>query len=160
MASQTELDKLKGDFAWGMPVSAVRRRLLSRIEADFASRIENVRHDPTSVTFLREELGQALARLEDSYVTFDGQATGFDVSIVDKDFAHNTGESMLVSKNENGARYFFFQKGRLYKMFTAFDQSVLRDRSFRDFGGMMQARFGRAVAVHGERTTKEGTEKV
>jgi hypothetical protein len=91
-----------------------------------------------------------------SLVKFDGQKTGYDVSIIDQEFAHKIGESMLVAKEENATRYFFFANDRLYKMFIAFDKDMLQGKSFKEFGQLMQARFGRARDVYVDEKTKAG----
>ncbi|HEY0705509.1 MAG TPA: hypothetical protein VGG33_01860, partial [Polyangia bacterium] len=95
-------------------------------------------------------------RVKGKVIKFDGNKTGYDVSIVDQEFLHNTGESMLVAKEENATRYFFFTDDRLYKMFIAFDKEMLQGKSFREFGQLMQARFGKAREVTVEDRTKAG----
>ena len=87
-------------------------------------------------------------------VKFDDQKTGYDVSIVDQEFLRNAGESMLVAKEETATRYFFFRNDGLYKMFLAFDKDILQGKSFRDFGKLMQKRFGKAREVTVQENTR------
>jgi hypothetical protein len=89
-------------------------------------------------------------------VKFDGQKTGYDVSIIDQEFGHNLGESMLVAKEENASRYFFFAEDHLFKMFVAFDKDMLQGKSFKEFGSLMQGRFGKAREIYVDERSKAG----
>ena len=45
---------------------------------------------------VRKERQDAITQMRDSYIKFNGQKTGWDVSIVDREFGHRNNESMLV----------------------------------------------------------------
>ena len=62
--------------------------------------------------------------------------------------SQNTGEAVLVSKEDTWTRYFFFFEGGLYKMFLAFNKDALAGKSFQDFGKMMESKYGRAKEVY------------
>ena len=95
-------------------------------------------------------------KVKTKVVKFDGQKSGYDVSIIDQEFLHNAGESMVVMKEDTSDRYFFFKDDRLYKMFIAFDKEILQGKSFREFGQLMQAKFGKAKEVTTSEKTKAG----
>ena len=107
---------------------------------------------------LRKERKAEIARIEKSYVTFDGKKGGWDVSIVEEEFAHNTGESMLEKwekeDGKNNRRFFFFHDGKLYKMFIQLDVSILPEdkRNFETFKGVMTSQYG-AGDVEADRIT-------
>ena len=81
---------------------------------------------------LRADKRQEVTRLQQSFVSFEtSKASSWDVSIVEGEFAHNTGEAMLERwENQGGKnqrRFFFFFGGKLYKMFVSLDVSILAD---------------------------------
>jgi hypothetical protein len=146
-ASAEEIDKLKGEFKWGMSVEDVTNKVVERLEASYEERLKKSATDPARNDRVRKEMRTEIEKAKKNHVTFEGGKSGYDVSIIDQEFAHNTGESMLVAKEENSTRYFFFSDGRLYKMFIAFDKEMLAGKSFEEFGELMQARFGKAKVV-------------
>jgi hypothetical protein len=156
-ASTSEIDKLKGDFKWGMTSQEVVGKVQDKVRASFQERLDKSANDPTRNDRLRKEMVGEVEKVGGKLVKFDEQKTGYDVSIVDREFLRNAGESMLVAKEETATRYFFFQNDRLYKMFLAFDKDILQGKSFRDFGKLMQKRFGKAKEVTVQENTKAGT---
>lgn len=155
-ASAEEIEKLKGDYKWGMSTDQVAAELTKRIEASYADKLKATVNDPTRQGSVRKMMAADIADLKKKYTKFDGQKTGYDVSIIDQEFAHKTNESMMTAKEENGTRYFFFADGKLYKMFVAFDKDILQGKSFAEFGQLMQGRFGKAKDVYVEEKSKAG----
>lgn len=157
IASAGETEKLKGDFKWGMSPDQVLEKMIQKVEAGYEERLKKTATDPARQDRVRKEMFADSEKVKKhSLVKFEGQKSGFDVSIIDQEFSHNTGESMLVAKEENGSRYFFFVHDRLYKMFVAFDKDVLQGKAFKDFGQLMQARFGKAKEVYVDERSKAG----
>jgi hypothetical protein len=155
-ASEKELEKLKGDYKWGMTPDEIMAKVQDHVRASFDERLKKSLNDPTKQDRVRKEMATEVERVKTKLIKFDGQKTGYDVSIVDQEFLHGTGESMLATKEELNTRYFFFANDRLYKMFLAFDKEMLQGKSFREFGQLMQARFGKAREVNVEERTKAG----
>jgi hypothetical protein len=97
---------------------------------------------------LRAEKKDRIAEVTKTFVEFNGQKTGWDVSIIDDQFARNTDESMLVywenSGGKNQRRFFFFYQGKLWKMFLALDSKQIAEeqRTFDVFHKSMEGRFG------------------
>jgi hypothetical protein len=151
-----EMEKLKGAYKWGMTSEEVIAKVQDNVRASFDERLKKTMNDPTRQDRVRKEMAVEVEQVKGKVIKFDGNKTGYDVSIVDQEFLQNTGESMLVAKEENGTRYFFFTDDRLYKMFIAFDKEMLQGKSFREFGQLMQARFGKAREVTVEDKTKAG----
>ena len=156
-ASQSETEKLKGSFKWGMTPDEVIAKMVEKIEASYADRINKTAQDPAKQDRVRKEMRYETEKAKKhSMVKFEGQKSGYDVSIIDQEFTHNAQESMLVAKEDNATRYFFFAMDRLYKMFIAFDKDVLQGKQFPEFGKMMQARFGKAKEVYVDEKSKKG----
>ncbi|TMQ06927.1 MAG: hypothetical protein E6J91_36850 [Deltaproteobacteria bacterium] len=98
---------------------------------------------------LRRDKKNEISRLQQSYVAFDGtKSSPWDVSIVEGEFAHNTGEAMLERwENQNGKnqrRFFFFYEGKLWKMFVSLDVSILPEdkKNFATFRSVMEGKYG------------------
>ena len=156
-ASAGEIEKLKGEFKWGMSPNEVMEKMVQKIEAGFEERLKKTANDPARQDRVRKEMRADTEKArKHSLSKFEGQKSGYDVSIIDQEFGHNVGESMLVAKEDNASRYFFFVNDRLYKMFVAFDKDMLQGKSFKEFGGLMQARFGKAREIFVDEKTKAG----
>jgi hypothetical protein len=145
--SKKALGDLMGAYRFGMSRDEVVAVLSKQLDARYTERLEATT-DVYAQDQLRKEKKKELARVARNYVTFDGKRTGWDVSLVEDEFAHNTGESMLVQwENQDGKnqrRFFFFSEGRLYKMFISLDTSVWPEesRTFDAFRSSMESRYG------------------
>lgn len=145
-ASDDNFAQLRGDFEFGMTPQQVVDVLAEEIREEYAEKIQGTRNVYRQDQ-LRRERQREIARIRRTYIEFKGEKTGWDVSLIDDQFAHNTGESMLVrwendpQTGEDRRRFFFFHEGRLYKMFIALNPSG-EARPFSYFQGLMQRRFG------------------
>ena len=95
-----------------------------------------------------------LTAVKKSFTKFEGQKTGWDVSIIGPEFQQNTAEAVLVTKEDIWTRYFFFFEDGLYKMFLAFNKDAIGGKSFQDFGKGMEAKYGHAKEVYRDDKTK------
>lgn len=155
-ANAEEIEKLKGEFKWGMSVDEVQKAVEKRVRESYAEELKKALKDPTQYSRMRSQVEKEVKAIKANYVKFEGRKTGYDVSIVDQEFAHKTDESMLVARDDKNTRYYFFANERLYKIFIAFGKEMLEDKTFTDFGELMQARFGKAKAVMVEEVKKAG----
>ena len=146
-ANKKKLAELLNGFKFGMAKDEVIAELGKKIEASYEERIKATT-DMATQDRLRTERKKELARIKASYIAFEGKRTGWDVSIVEEEFAHNTGESMIERwENQGGKnqrRFFFFHEGKLYKMFVSLDVSILPEdkKNFETFKGVMQGQYG------------------
>jgi hypothetical protein len=164
-ASAKEVDKLKavrlgdpdaGTFKWGMKPEEVVAAVRLSVEGKYKKRIEEASQDPGKQVRVREEMTREINAVKKSYTKFEGQKSGWDVSIVGPEFQQGTSESVLVTKEDAWTRYFFFFEDGLYKMFLAFNKDALQGKSFVDFGKSMEARYGNAKPVYRDEKTKGG----
>lgn len=141
------LAQLMGRFKFGMSKKQVLKVLGKEINERYAEKIKEATDIYTQDT-LRKKKRAEIRRIQKSFVAFKGKKTGWDVSIIDKEFAHNTGESMMVYWENVGGkdqrRFFFFHEGRLYKMFIALNSNMLKpsQRKFVYFQKIMEQRYG------------------
>jgi len=153
--------ELMGAFKFGMTKDEVIAVLTKQLDERYAEKIAAT-NDVYTQDKLRKEKKEEIARVTKSFTTFEGKKAGWDVSIIDTEFAHNTGETMLVywenQGGKNQRRFFFFFEDHLYKMFIALDtkQVAEEQRSFEFFKGLMEQRFGTAAAEGNKLTWKTG----
>ena len=156
------LGQLMGPFAFGMSKDKILKLLSQQLDERYADKIKET-NDVYQQDKIRLEKKNALKKIRASYKEFKGTKTGWDVSIIDDQFAHNSDESMLVywENNADGKdqrRFFFFHNGELYKMFITLDTSMLPadQRSFEFFKNLMVTRYGEGkVVVEKKRSGEE-----
>ena len=142
------MGELMGAYTWGMSKDEIIGQLTKQIDERFAEQIKAT-SDVYTQDKLRKDKQKELTRVKQSIVDFDGKKSGWDVSLIDEEFAHNTGESMLFYwENEGGKnqrRFFFFHDGKLWKMFIAFDTKQLapESRNFGYFSALLEQRYGK-----------------
>ena len=168
-ASVAEVGKLKavrfgdpkaGTFKWGMKPEEVQQLVRVQVEKKYESRIKQAAQDPGKQQRIRDEEERELAAVKKSFTKFEGSKTGWDVSIIGPEFEQNTGEAVLVTKEDIWTRYFFFFEDGLYKMFLAFNKDALGDKSFLDFGRDREGIYGRAKEVYRDDKVKGGVKHV
>ncbi|HEX4403564.1 MAG TPA: hypothetical protein VH560_01970 [Polyangia bacterium] len=168
-ASAAEVNKLKavrlgdpkaGTFKWGMKPEEVIAQVSKSIEKKYEPRIKQSAQDPGKQQRIRDEMGREIAAVKKSYTKFEGNKSGWDVSIIGPEFEQNTGEAVIVTKEDVWTRYFFFFEDGLYKMFLAFNKDALEGKSFQDFGQGMEAKYGHAKEVYRDDKVKGGVHHV
>jgi hypothetical protein len=164
-ASASEVDKLKavrlgdpkaGTFKWGMKPEEVVAEVRVAIEAKYQPRIQQAAQDPGKQQRLRDEMTREINAVKKSFTKFEGQKSGWDVSIVGPEFQQGTSEAVLVTKEDQWTRYFFFFEDGLYKMFLAFNKDALQGKGFQDFGKSLEAKYGNAKPVYRDEKSKGG----
>lgn len=142
------LRDMMGTFKFGMSPDEVVQTVTGLIKERYAAQIAST-NDVYEQDKLRTKQKQEIKRLKKSMVHFKGKKTGWDVSIIDDQFAHKTDESMMVQwethQGKNQRRFFFFHEGELYKMFIALDTSQMgkEQKNFKFFQRLMENRFGK-----------------
>jgi len=146
-AGKKKLAELYAGYKFGMTKDEVLGVLRKQLDQQYEEKIKGTT-DVTAQDRLRSEKKGELARISQSYITFQGKRTGWDVSIIEEEFAHHTGESMLErwenSGGKNQRRFFFFHEGRLWKMLVSLDVSILPEdkKNFETFEKVMQGQYG------------------
>jgi hypothetical protein len=168
-ASAAEVNKLKavrlgdpkaGTFKWGGKPEDILAQVKKSIDAKYEPRIAQTSQDPGKQQRIRDEKDREFQSVKKSYAKFEGAKSGWDVSIIGSEFEQNTGEAVIVTKEDIWTRYFFFFEDGLYKMFLAFNKEALEGKSFDDFGKGMEAKYGRAKEVYRDDKVKGGVRHV
>jgi hypothetical protein len=152
------LAELYGGFKFGMTKDEVIAVFAKQLDERYDDQIKATT-DITVQDRLRRDKKNEVSRLQQSYISFDsGKPSPWDVSIVENEFAHHTGEAMLERwENQGGKnqrRFFFFFEGKLWKMFVSLDVSILPDdkKNFAMFHSVMEGKYG-AGDVEGGKIT-------
>lgn len=142
------LAELFGGFKFGMSKDEVIAVFSKQLDARYEDQIKATT-DTAEQDKLRRDKRNEVTRLQQSYVSFDaGKPSPWDVSIVEDELAHNTGESMLErwenQAGKNQRRFFFFFEGKLWKMFISLDVSILPEdkQNFETFRSTMERIYG------------------
>ena len=141
-------------FKFGMTKDEVLGVLQKQINERFEEKIKATT-DVAMQDRYRKEKKAELARTSSTFVEFNGKKTGWDVSIVENEFAHNTGESMMERWENDGGknqrRFFFFYNQKLWKMFISLDVSMIPEdkRNFETFKGVMESQYGKGAVDGG-----------
>lgn len=133
-----------GELRWGMEPRAVHQFFQNKIRERYRERLVKA-PGTLEQERIRHEMDGELRRLRESYIRFDGERNGWDLSFVRDEFTHGNNESMLVYRDENSQNFYFFIQGRLWKWYKAFDASVFQGQPFAQFAQAVQGRFGNAV---------------
>lgn len=152
--SSRAISELAGKFKWGMSP----QETMDLVEKDIRTRFEpKIRDqpDPAEQDRVRKEMRDAIEQMRNSYVRFNGQKTGWDVSIVDREFGHKNNESMLVMWEQEQRRFLFFWNEKLYKQFIVLNAAKVKGLAFDDFVEVMQNRYGKATMAFRARITGE-----
>ncbi len=151
------VSELAGKFKWGMSPAET----MDVIEKDIRTRYEpKVRGepDPFKQDTIRKEMIESVNQMRASYIKFDGQRTGWDVSIIDREFGHRNGESMLVLwdlSQANQRRFLFFWNEKLYKQFIALPADKFKGKTFDEFSEVIQSRYGKAQITFAKMQTQD-----
>lgn len=162
-ADEKAVSELMGPWKWGMTIDQVLASLGKQLGDRVAPELAKVT-DVYEQTRIRKEVKGEVEQVRKSLIKFEGQRTGWDVSIIEGEFLHKNGESMMLYRETDPAtgrdqqRFFFFHDGKLYKQFIAFNMDAYKGKTFDDFRGAMESRYGKGANI--VRVDREGKEKV
>lgn len=149
------ISQTMGDLKWGMSKDDVMKKFVKEVKDKYRPLIAKTK-DGIEEDRLRREANEEIRRIKEGYVEFSGRSTGWDVSFLKGEFAHNNDEAMLVVRDGNSQNFYFFMGGRLWKWYKAFDAAVFPNKKFPAFANAVQRRFGPAKEVQAEVNQGDG----
>jgi hypothetical protein len=161
-ANEKAVSELMGAWKWGMTIDEVLATLgkqLSEAKAPELAKLTDVYEQ----TRIRKAIKNDVDGVRKTLVKFEGQRTGWDVSIIEGEFLHKNGESMMHYRETDPGtgrdqqRFFFFHEGRLWKQFIAFNMETYKGKTFDDFRAAMESRYGKGRPI--TKVDREGKEK-
>jgi hypothetical protein len=123
--TRTGINRLMGKVKWGMSSQKILNMLAANVRKEMEPGVRATR-DPLEQDKKRREMLTKIKKVKKNHVEFTGKRTPWDVSLVDKEFAHKNNESMAVSWEKMERRFFFFHHDRLWKLFIAFNADIQR----------------------------------
>lgn len=130
-----------GELRWGMSKEDLLKKAVRKVKNKYDALIAKTKN-PVEEDRLRTQQDQDVQAITKGYVEFDGRTTGWDVSYLRGEFAHSTGEGMLVVRDENSHNFYFFIDGKFWKWYKAFDAEVFPADDFAAFQTAVERRFG------------------
>ncbi len=127
---------------WGMHyknvIAVFERKIKERYKEDLKNSRGAIEEDR-----IRSKMTREISKLKKSYIKFDGQRTGFEGDIVEEEFTHNNGESMIKWDAGKHVEYMFFFDGRLWKRVRSFRKDSFKDDiTFDVYVSTLANRFG------------------
>ena len=148
------IGELAGKFKFGMTPEEAMTLMEKDINAKFQPKIE-AEKEAADQDRIRKERQDAIDQMRSSYIKFSGQKTGWDVSIVDREFGHRNSESMLVLWEKDLKRFLFFWKEKLYKQYIVNNAEKFKGMDFDTFVGAMEGRYGKASMSFAKKQTDD-----
>ena len=151
-ANEKAVSELLGPWKWGMSVDEVLAALHKQLSDRHAPELAKMT-DVYAQTQIRKQVKADVAAVRSSYLLFDGQKTGWDVSIIEGEFLQKNDESMMLYRESDPAsgreqnRFFFFKDNKLWKQFIAFNMEPYKGKTFNDFREAMESRYGRGAPI-------------
>jgi hypothetical protein len=151
-ANEKAVSELLGPWKWGMSSDDVLAALQKQLGERRAPEIAKMT-DVYAQNQARKQIKSDVENVRKSYIKFEGQKTGWDVSIIEGEFLHKNGEAMLQYRETDAAsgreqdRFFFFKDDKLWKQFIAFNMEPYKGKTFNDFRDAMEARYGKGAPI-------------
>lgn len=145
-ALKTGVSSVLGTLDWGASHSQVLARLRVQIDERYARALEDVR-DPLEIDRALQRKADEYARIEQTYLRFSGEHTGYESSLIAQDFVADSEESVLRVDDRDAQRYYFFKNDRLWKVLVAYNTGISRSVPFGEFVRQVQQKYERPVTV-------------
>jgi hypothetical protein len=140
------ISDLAGRYKWGMSPQQVQDLITADIKKSYDEKFKKTR-SPVEQDRLRSDMNAEITKVRESLVKFDGQKTSWDISLVDKEFAHRNQESMMIYWEPTQRRFLFFFEDKLWKQFIALNAELFEGKTFKEFADMVAARYGEPKRV-------------
>lgn len=116
------LDSIFKELPFGKERTVFTALLQQHLEAQLKP-VLRATLDPYERDQLREKLEKTFREIEESYVQFAGQETGYAVSVIEGEYCDNAGEGLMKYSYGDDTAYFFFSGGALWKLFICTQQT-------------------------------------
>lgn len=103
------------------PIKMVQKLIQDRLRKQYRGRIKAQR-DALRRDELKRELQRKNRAVMDSYEELIGKSQ-YDLSVIGGEFKHNAGDALLRENRRNEDIYYFFNRGRIWKVIATMDPS-------------------------------------
>ncbi|MBN2723959.1 MAG: hypothetical protein JXR95_07825 [Deltaproteobacteria bacterium] len=144
--AQAAIKTLQGEFKFGMSKKQVQNLLIKDIKKRYAKIILKTRGD-LQKDEQRAKMNKEIANIKSKTVTFNGQTTGWDTSIIDDQYAHKNYESMIPIIDLDKQKFFFFFNDQLYRIFITLPKDQYKGFNFAKFQSVIEGAYGKAEEI-------------
>jgi hypothetical protein len=145
-----EIAKQMEGIPWGMTDRAVMAAFEKKIRESYKEPLKSA-GGAIEEDNIRNKMMQEIKKLKKSYVKFDGKRTGFEGVMIEDEFTHNNGESMLMWDAGKFVEYLFFFDGRFWKRLRSFRKDTLEGEvTFETYVQTLTNRFGEGKEIRNE----------
>lgn len=140
-SAQSAFSAALGDVSWGESMETVLASHHEDILEEYRTEIAGMR-DPIEIDRMRRVADERYAAIAGSATTFDGDRTGYEVSVIQNEVAAGEGQSMFAVRDQWSTNYYVFDDDRLVKLVTTYDQASLNFIGFEAFVSRLEAALG------------------
>ena len=157
--TKSGVSAILGTLDWGAAHPSVLTQVKADIDARYQDRLEVAAGDTLAIDRILREKTEEFKTVKKTFTRFTGQRTGYESSLISRDFDAAGDEAVLVVEQEDAQRYYFFKGDQLWKVLLAYNSSVSSRVPFDDFLKKVKGAYGGALHVEWY-TPKGGTKRV
>ena len=131
-------------FRWGISLDEVKKHLTQEIKKSSMDEIQGARDD-LEIDRIRSQMKERIRRMDEGYIEFRGQRTGYEISMIKNDFMHQDQESMLKVDEGGQQRYYFFKGNQLWKIIFSYPSYSMK--SFTGFVRTIRRKMGKPLKL-------------
>lgn len=139
--AQAALSDELGGLSWGATMEEVLEVKREEILDAYRTEIAGLR-DPIQIDRLRRVADESFDAIENSVRHFDGDRTGYEVSVIQDEVRAGAGQSMLSVRAEWSTEYYIFHQDGLAKLVVTYDQASMNFLGFEAFVERLEGVFG------------------
>ena len=144
---KVNITKALKELKWDMSHSAVIKFIEKGVSKQYEQAVKDAKDDLRIDELRRKEKAEK-ASIKAGYVRFTGQRTGYEVSVLKDDFAHNNSETMLRYDEGGIQRYYFFRYDKLWKVMVVYPASD--SEGFKQLVSQVKGAYGRPAKMNWE----------
>lgn len=134
---------------WGATSEEVLAHQRELIMDHYRTDIAGIR-DPIEIDRMRRDAEDDYLQIESSYVEFDANRTGFEVSVIQDEVRAGAGHALLSVRDDWSTYYFVFLDDTLRKMVVTYDQASMGFVGFEAFVERLESALGGPTATDWE----------
>ncbi len=131
-----------GKLDWGAGRDDVLGLIRERLNEKYKEQMKEAKGDTIAIDRLLARKRADFEGIKKTFTRFQGQRTGYETSLVAKDFDENGDEALLLVEEQQAQRYYFFKHDRLWKVVVAYSSAISAGVPFSEFLSQATAKFG------------------
>lgn len=144
---KANITKALKELKWDMSHRDVIKFIEKGISKRYQEAVKDAKDD-LKIDELRRKEKEDKAAIKAGYIRFTGQRTGYEVSVLKDDFAHNNSETMLRFDEGGIQRYYFFRYDKLWKVMVVYPATS--SEGFKSLVSQVKGAYGRPRKMNWE----------